>query len=86
MVDKEIWFIVPALAICAGVACDALISLWQGRKSTDQPQTEAAPQQGVLRGVLQRVPITPALVGIYLAYLTWGGITLWLFRIMVVRH
>jgi hypothetical protein len=36
--------------------------------------------------VLQRFPLTPALVGIYLAHLTWGGITLWLFRIMVVRH
>lgn len=86
MVDKEIWFIVPALAICAGVACDWIISFWQGYRRADQSSDEASPQQAGLRGLLQRIPVTPALVGIYLAHLTWGGITLWLFRIMVTRH
>ncbi|HEU5327227.1 MAG TPA: hypothetical protein VFU78_03985, partial [Thermomicrobiales bacterium] len=25
MVDKEMWFVLPALAICAGIACDTLL-------------------------------------------------------------
>ncbi|MFN8538039.1 MAG: hypothetical protein U0232_11260 [Thermomicrobiales bacterium] len=83
MVDKEIWYIVPALAVCAGVACDWIISFWQGRQNADQQQ---ATVMGRLRGLLQRYPITPTLIGIYLAHLTWGGITLWIFRIMVTRH
>jgi hypothetical protein len=62
MVDKEVWFVLPAVAICAGVACDALLRWWRGR-------------------VVER-----ALVALYLAQLTWGGVTLWLVRIISVRH
>jgi hypothetical protein len=70
MVDKELWFVVPALAICAGVACDAIIQWWRGFAAERW----------------QRLPLGPAVVGLYLAHLTLGGITLWLFRIMVTRH
>ena len=62
MVDKEVWFVLPAVAICAGAACDALLRWWGGR-------------------VVER-----ALVALYLAELTWGGVTLWLVRIIAVRH
>lgn len=62
MVDKEVWFILPLLAICAGVACDELLRRWQPRR------------------------LSAAAVSLYLAHLTWGGITLWLVRIMVTRH
>lgn len=70
MVDKEVWFSVPALAICAGVACDAIIRGWHDF---------AAPRW-------RSLPLAPALVALYLAHLTWGGVTLWLYRIMVTRH
>lgn len=68
MVDKEVWFILPALAICAGVACDAVLTrLRQGR--------------GVAGAWAGRVA-----VALYLAHLTWGGLTVWLYRIVSVRH
>lgn len=66
MVSKEIWFILPAAAICAGVACDALLRRWQDRRGW---------------GRLGR-----ALVALYLAHLVWGGVTLWLARIIIVRQ
>lgn len=34
MVDKEIWFIVPAIAICAGIACDTLLRRWNPARLT----------------------------------------------------
>lgn len=61
MVSKEIWFVLPAAALGAGVACDALLARWTGRLG---------------RGA----------VALYLAHLTWGGVTLWLVRIISVRH
>jgi hypothetical protein len=62
MVDKEMWFILPALAIGAGVACDALV-----RRARAGGLGTAA-------------------VALYLAHLAWLGTTLWLARILVVRH
>lgn len=31
MVSKELWFVLPAVAICAGVACDSLLTRWRPR-------------------------------------------------------
>jgi hypothetical protein len=93
MVDKEIWFIVPALAVCAGVACDAIIvdwrrwatALWLRFPFSKQRQTVSRWWQSVPSRVRQ-LPLGPAIIALYLAHLTWGGVTLWLFRIMVTRH
>jgi len=86
MVDKEIWFIVPALAVCAGVACDWIIDWWQQRRSSQPTLPERTTRQHWLAGSLQRFSFGSALVGVYLLHLTWGGVTLWIFRIMVTRH
>ena len=34
MVDKEVWLILPAVAICAGLACDTLLRRWNPARLT----------------------------------------------------
>ncbi len=81
MVDKEVWFILPAVAICAGAACDSLLTRFaRARPRTSVASTApSAPVRSVTR-------LAHATLGLYLAHLTWVSLALWYFRIMVTRH
>jgi len=89
MTDKEVWFIIPAVAVCCGVLCDALITRWQAwsaARAQQAPGGEDAATQGGWRAVYNRLSPGTVLVGIYFAHLTWASISLWIYRIMVTRH
>ncbi len=89
MTDKEVWFIIPALAVGCGVLSDALITRWQAwsaaRAQPAPDDTQAVTQRG-WRGLYQRLSPGTVLVGIYFAHLIWASISLWIYRIMVTRH
>ncbi len=91
MTDKEIWFVVPAAAICAGIACDVLLTKLQARIADRWQATKDTPgaTPGWWRasvGRLSQVSLGTALVAIYCFHLTWASITLWIYRIMVTKH
>lgn len=82
MVDKELWFTVPVLALCAGVACDAILSWWS--RQTDPLGSRLRSTNSALYG--GAVKLGTAALGLYLAHITWIALALWYFRIMVTRH
>lgn len=87
MTDKEIWFVVPAVAICAGATCDAILSRWRSRRAQPEGTPDVAPGGWqALAGRLGQLSPGTALVALYCAHLTWASITLWIVRIMVSRH
>ena len=96
MTDKEIWFIIPAVAVCCGVLCDALIARWQTWIATrNQPDVgsdqrirdaDRSARLQFLPATFRRLSPGTVLVGIYFAHLTWASISLWIYRIMVTRH
>ncbi len=77
MVDKELWFTLPAIALCAGVACDALLR-WGDSTLAARRTADTSGSWGSWVG--------QGLLGFYLAHLVWIGLALWYFRIMVTRH
>jgi len=82
MVDKELWFTLPLIAICAGVACDTILGWWRGH---------VAPRLAALWSPDSRLgrlggKVGGALLVLYLTHLTWIALALWYFRIMVTRH
>lgn len=82
MVDKELWFTVPAIALCAGIACDAILTRLGTRLAS--PSAGLRAKSATLAGVATR--FGAAALGLYLAHLTWIALALWYFRIMVTRH
>jgi hypothetical protein len=82
MVDKELWFTVPAIALCAGIACDAILT-WLGAR-LDPLGSGLRARSATLYSVATR--FGAAVLGLYLAHLTWIALALWYFRIMVTRH
>lgn len=82
MVDKEVWFTVPAIAICAGIACDAILA-WLGQRLDPLGSRLRAFNATLYRAA---TTIGPLALGLYLAHLTWIALALWYFRIMVTRH
>jgi len=82
MVDKELWFTLPLIAICAGVACDTILGWWRERVA---PRLAAlwSPDSGFGRLIPK---VGGALLVLYLTHLTWLALALWYFRIMVTRH
>ena len=82
MVDKELWFTVPAIAVCAGVACDAILRWWS--RQTDPLGSRLRSTGSALYGATAK--FGTAALGIYLAHITWIALALWYFRIMITRH
>jgi hypothetical protein len=82
MVDKELWFTVPAIALCTGIACDAILT-WLGTR-LDPLGSGLRARSATLYSVATR--FGAAALGLYLAHLTWIALALWYFRIMVTRH
>jgi len=82
MVDKELWFTVPAIAVCAGVACDAILRWWG--KQTDPLGSRLRSASSALYGATAK--LGTAALGLYLAHITWIALALWYFRIMITRH
>lgn len=82
MVDKELWFTLPIIAVCAGVACDALLGWW-GQYVTPWAARRWSQDSRLTR---MTTGLSAALVALYLVHLTWTALALWYFRIMVTRH
>lgn len=82
MVDKELWFALPIVAICAGVACDTILAWWRERVA---PRLATMWSPDSRRG-RSGDKVGGALLVLYLTHLTWAALALWYFRIMVTRH
>lgn len=82
MVDKELWFTVPVIALCAGVACDAILRWWGGL--LDPLGSRLRPVNATLYRAATR--LGAGVLTLYLAHITWIALALWYFRIMITRH
>lgn len=82
MVDKELWFTLPIIAVCAGIACDAILGWWS-RRVTPWAARQWSPDARLAR---LATGLSAILLALYLTHLTWAALALWYFRIMVTRH